>query len=65
MSENENENIDEIIEKEEVEKEEIDKKVKEKVIECEKFAESSDFPDKSVMYDAVYEQENYPFIKHK
>tara|TARA_B100001778_G_scaffold26734_1_gene19572 strand:+ start:1627 stop:2622 length:996 start_codon:yes stop_codon:yes gene_type:complete len=45
--------------------EEIDKKVKEKVIECEKFAESSDFPDKSVMYDAVYEQENYPFIKHK
>ena len=45
--------------------EEIDKKVKEKVIECEKFAESSDFPEKSVMYDAVYEQENYPFIKHK
>jgi len=45
--------------------EEIDKKVKEKVLECEKFAESSDFPEKSVMYDAVYEQENYPFIKHK
>ena len=45
--------------------EEIDKKVKEKVIECEKFAELSDFPDKSVMYAAVYEQENYPFIKHK
>ena len=45
--------------------EKIDKKVKEKVIKCEKFAESSDFPDKSVMYDAVYEQENYPFIKHK
>ena len=45
--------------------EKIDIKVKEKVTECEKFAESSDFPDKSVMYDAVYEQENYPFIKHK
>ena len=45
--------------------EEIDKKVKEKVIECEKFAESSDFPEKSDMYDAVYEQEKYPFIKHK
>ena len=45
--------------------EKIDIKVKEKVIECEKFAESSDFPDKSVMYDAVYEQDNYPFIKHK
>jgi len=45
--------------------EKIEKKVKEKVLECEKFAESSDFPDKSVMYDAVYEQDNYPFIKHK
>ena len=45
--------------------EKIDKKVKERVLECEKFAESSDFPDKSVMYDAVYEQDNYPFIKHK
>ena len=45
--------------------EKIDKKVKERVLECEKFAELSDFPDKSVMYDAVYEQDNYPFIKHK
>ena len=45
--------------------EKIDKKVKERVLECEEFAESSDFPDKSVMYDAVYEQDNYPFIKHK
>ena len=31
----------------------------------EKFAESSPFPEKNVMYDAVYEQEDYPFIKHK
>ena len=45
--------------------EKIDKKVKERVLECEEFAESSDFPHKSVMYDAVYEQDNYPFIKHK
>lgn len=43
----------------------IDKSVKEKVKECEKFAEESDFPDKNVMYDVVYEQENYPFISHK
>ena len=44
---------------------EIDAKVKAGVAECEKFAEDSPFPDKSVMYDAVYEQEEYPFIKHK
>ena len=44
---------------------EIDNKVKEKVKECEKFAEESQFPDKNIMYDAVYEQENYPFLKHK
>jgi pyruvate dehydrogenase E1 component alpha subunit len=43
----------------------IDKSVKDKVKECEKFAEESDFPDKNVMYDVVYEQENYPFISHK
>ena len=45
--------------------EEIGAKVKAAVLECEKFAESSPFPEKSVMYDAVYEQEDYPFIKHK
>jgi len=44
---------------------EIDKRVKEKVSECEKFAEESPFPEKNVMYDAVYEQEDYPFIQHK
>jgi len=44
---------------------EIDKRVKKRVSECEKFAEESPFPDKNVMYDAVYEQEDYPFIEHK
>jgi pyruvate dehydrogenase E1 component alpha subunit len=44
---------------------EIDKRVKAKVSECEKFAEESPFPEKNVMYDAVYEQENYPFLPHK
>lgn len=39
--------------------------VKARVKECEAFAESSPFPEKNVMYDAVYEQENYPFISHK
>jgi pyruvate dehydrogenase E1 component alpha subunit len=39
--------------------------VKARVKECEAFAESSPFPEKNVMYDAVYEQEDYPFISHK
>lgn len=39
--------------------------VKDKVSECEKFAEESPYPDKQLMYDMVYEQEDYPFLKHK
>ena len=45
--------------------EKIDIKVKAIIRECEEFAESSPFPDKSVMYDVVYEQKDYPFINHK
>ena len=45
--------------------EEIDLRVKERVKECEKFAEESPFPEKNIMYDSVYEQQNYPFLKHK
>ena len=44
---------------------EIDARVKAKVKECEKFAEESPYPDKNLMYDAVYEEKNYPFLKHK
>jgi pyruvate dehydrogenase E1 component alpha subunit len=44
---------------------EVAKQVKERVAECEKFASDSPYPDKNVMYDVVYEQENYPFISHK
>ncbi|XLS28514.1 pyruvate dehydrogenase (acetyl-transferring) E1 component subunit alpha [Flavobacteriaceae bacterium M23B6Z8] len=44
---------------------EIDKRVKERVSECEKFAEESAYPEKNVMYDVVYEQEDYPFLPHK
>lgn len=44
---------------------EIDKRVKGLVDECERFAEESPYPEKSVMYDAVYEQEDYPFLSHK
>lgn len=44
---------------------EIGQRVKDKVKECEEFAENSDYPDKNVMYDVVYEQEDYPFIPHK
>lgn len=43
----------------------IDKKVKDMVSECEKFAEESPLPETNVMYDSVYEQENYPFLPHK
>ena len=43
----------------------IELDVKARVAECEKFAEESPYPEKEVMYDAVYEQTDYPFIKHK
>jgi pyruvate dehydrogenase E1 component alpha subunit len=35
------------------------------VAECEKFAEESPYPEKNVMYDTVYQQEDYPFLPHK
>jgi pyruvate dehydrogenase E1 component alpha subunit len=44
---------------------EIDKRIKDKVAECEKFAEESPYPEINVMYDAVYEQKEYPFLPHK
>ena len=43
----------------------IDKRVKDLVTECEKFADESPYPDPQQLYDMVYEQEDYPFIKHK
>ena len=43
----------------------IDRIVKSKVLECEKFAEESPYPEKKVMYDSVYEEENYNFLQHK
>lgn len=44
---------------------EIDSRVKERVKECEKFAEESPFPPKEQLYDVVYEQDDYPFLEHK
>jgi pyruvate dehydrogenase E1 component alpha subunit len=43
----------------------VDQRVKDLVAECEKFAEDSPYPEKNVMYDVVYEQEDYPFLPHK
>ncbi|MHC5353777.1 pyruvate dehydrogenase (acetyl-transferring) E1 component subunit alpha [Myroides sp. LJL115] len=43
----------------------IDQRVKELVLECEKFAEESDYPDTNVMYDVVYDQDDYPFLSHR
>lgn len=45
--------------------ESIDNRVRELVKECEEFAEESPYPDTNVMYDVVYEQEDYPFLPHK
>ena len=41
----------------------IDADVKVKVSECEKFADESPYPETQQLYDVVYEQEDYPFIK--
>ena len=43
----------------------IEERVKSQILECEKFAEESPYPDISVIYDAVYEEPNYPFLNHK
>ncbi len=43
----------------------IQNNVKEKVQECVDFAENSPYPPKEQLYDMVYEQEDYPFIKHR
>ena len=43
--------------------EEINQQVKDKVKECEKFAEESPYPEISQLHDVVYEQKDYPFIK--
>ncbi len=43
----------------------INDDVKAKVLACEKFADESPYPEIQQMYDMVYEQENYPFLKHR
>lgn len=43
----------------------IDQRVKDRVLECQEFAENSPYPDPNVMYDVVYDQEDYPFLSHK
>ena len=43
--------------------EKINQEVKEIVADAVKFAEESPFPKEQDLYDSVYEQEDYPFIK--
>jgi pyruvate dehydrogenase E1 component alpha subunit len=43
----------------------INKRVKDLVVECEKFADESDYPPVQQLYDMVYEQKDYPFLPHK
>ena len=49
----------------EAEIKDIQKEVKDKVQECVDFAESSAYPEIEQLYDMVYEQEDFPFIKHR
>jgi pyruvate dehydrogenase E1 component alpha subunit len=60
--------LDIILEKKYATEDEVkvwDKEVKNKVAECQKFAEESAFPEVQQLYDMVYEQEDYPFLKHR
>lgn len=43
----------------------INQGVKTLVGECEKFAEESPYPEKNVMFDVVYDQNDYPFLPYK
>ena len=43
----------------------IQNNVKTKVQECADFADESAYPPKEQLYDMVYEQKNYPFLKHR
>jgi len=43
----------------------INEDVKEQVAACEKFAEESPYPEKQQLYDMVYEEKDYPFLKHR
>ena len=43
---------------------EINEKVKKQINECVEFAENSPYPDASEIYEDVYVQADYPYIKH-
>ena len=43
--------------------EKINQEVKEIIADAVKFAEDSPFPTEQDLYDSVYEQKDYPFIK--
>ena len=43
----------------------INDRVRDRVAECEKFADESPYPETNVMFDSVYEQEDYPFLPKK
>ncbi len=43
----------------------INERVKANVQACVEFAEASDYPEVKQLYDVVYEQEDYPFLKNR
>jgi pyruvate dehydrogenase E1 component alpha subunit len=45
------------------EMDDLQNKIKEEIDEAVDFAENSDFPAPSALYDYNYSQPNYPFIK--
>ncbi|MCL4142244.1 UNVERIFIED_CONTAM: hypothetical protein GTU68_037293 [Idotea baltica] len=42
----------------------LDKRIKKEIDDCVEFAEQSDFPKASAIYEEVYIQNNYPYINH-
>jgi len=42
----------------------IQEKIKKEIDECVTFAENSEFPDDSAVYEHIYSEKNYPFIKN-
>jgi len=42
----------------------IQEKIKKEIDECVTFAENSEFPDDNAVYEHIYSEKNYPFIKN-
>lgn len=43
--------------------EEIQERIEKEIEECVRFAEESPYPDDSAVFEDIYVQQDYPFIK--